>query len=165
MRILLSRSIPTLVLLLFPLSPVGAGDRSAEGDGSVMVTPADFEWVTMPTLPEGAEIALIEGSRETLFEKAEPFTFRLKLPADFEIPAHHHPWIEHATVIRGTLHMGYGDEVDRSDTKRLPPGSVAVLQPGSRHFSWTEEETVVQIHGVGPLVIHYADPDKDPRKK
>lgn len=29
---------------------------------------------------------------------------------------------------------------------------------------WTAEETIVQIHGVGPLIIHYADPKKDPRK-
>ncbi|MCC2658713.1 MAG: hypothetical protein K0Q76_3821, partial [Panacagrimonas sp.] len=26
-------------------------------------------------------------------------------------------------------------------------------------------ETIVQIHGVGPLIVHYADPEKDPRKK
>lgn len=55
-------------------------------------------------------MAMIEGTPETIFSQAVPFTFRLKLPANYEIPAHHHPFIEHATVISGTLHMGYGDK-------------------------------------------------------
>jgi hypothetical protein len=137
----------------------------AESVSSIMVRPNDLVWKQMPSLPPGAVMAMIEGSPETIFTQAVPFTFRLKLPANYEIPAHHHPFIEHATVISGTLHMGYGDKVDRSNSTTLPAGSVAVMQPDTKHFSWTEEETIVQIHGVGPLIVHYADPEKDPRKK
>ena len=93
------------------------------------------------------------------------FILRLKLPANYEIPAHWHPWIEHATVISGTLHMGMGDKLDRSTTRALRTGSVAVIQANVNHFSWTSEETVVQVHGIGPLVITYVNPADDPRIK
>jgi hypothetical protein len=42
---------------------------------------------------------------------------------------------------------------------------VAVIPPNTNHFSWTSEETVVQIHGIGSLVIHYVNPADDPQKK
>ena len=89
---------------------------------------------------------------------------RLKLLANYEIPAHWHPWIEHVTVISGTLHMGVGDKLDRAKTNPLPAGSLAIIQSNVNHFSWTGEETVVQVHGMGPLVINYVNPMDDPRK-
>lgn len=142
---------------------IGTHAASAQ-TASVMVTPDELVWKPMKTLPPGAVMAMIEGSPDTLFTQALPFTFRLKLPANYEIPAHHHPFVEHATVISGALHMGYGDKVDRSKSKTLPAGSVAVMQADTKHFSWTDQETIVQIHGVGPLIVHYADPALDPRK-
>jgi hypothetical protein len=44
-------------------------------------------------------------------------------------------------------------------------GSMAIVQPGTKHFTWTEGETVVQVHGVGPWTVTYVDPPDDPRKK
>jgi hypothetical protein len=32
------------------------------------------------------------------------------------------------------------------------------------HFAWTNEETIVQLHGVGPWAITYVNPADDPRK-
>ena len=63
------------------------------------------------------------------------------------------------------LNMGMGDTIDRSKTTRLLAGSVAVIPAKTNHFSWTSEETVVQVHGIGPLVIHYVNAADDPRKK
>ncbi len=115
----------------------------------------------MPTLPPGAKVAVIEGP----LNEPVPFTFRLKLLANYQIPAHWHPWIEHVTVLSGTLNMGTGDKLDRSKTRALSAGGVAIMQAKTNHFSWTESETIVQIHGVGPLVINYVNPADDPRKK
>ena len=98
-------------------------------------------------------------------DQATPFTFRLKLPADYKIPAHWHPAIEHVTVISGTFNMGTGDKLDATKTKALSAGSVAIMPPKTNHFAWTKEETVVQVHGVGPWGITYVDPADDPRKK
>ena len=144
----------TLVLSPFIAPVLGAEDH-------VMVTPNDLKWADIPSLPPGAKIAVIEGP----MDQATPFTFRVKLPADYKIPAHWHPAIEHVTVISGTFNMGTGDKLDATKTKALSAGSVAIMPPKTNHFAWTKEETVVQVHGVGPWGITYVDPADDPRKK
>ena len=144
----------TLTLGAFLAPVMGAEDH-------VMVAPNDLTWADIPSLPPGAKVAVIEGP----MDQATPFTFRLKLPADYKIPAHWHPAIEHVTVISGTFNMGIGDKLDATKTKALTAGSVAIMQPKTNHFGWTKEETVVQVHGVGPWGIIYVDPADDPRKK
>jgi len=127
----------------------------------LMIIPDDLKWADIPALPPGAKVAVIEGP----MDQATPFTFRLKLPADYKIPAHWHPAIEHVTVISGTFNMGVGDKLDPSKTKALSAGSVAIMPPKTNHFAWTKEETIVQVHGVGPWGVTFVDPADDPRKK
>jgi len=72
-------------------------------------------------LPPGAKIAVIEGPpTETV-----PFTFRLRFPVDYKIPAHWHPAIEQVTVICGTFNLGAGDKLDPAKTTPLSTGSAA----------------------------------------
>ena len=97
--------------------------------------------------------------------EAVPFTVRLKLPADYKVPAHWHPAIEDVTVISGTFNMGTGDKLDQSKTTPLSVGSVAIMQPKTNHFAWTKEETIVQAHGVGPWAVKCVNPADDPRTK
>jgi len=33
------------------------------------------------------------------------------------------------------------------------------------HFAWFPEETIIQIHGLGPAGITYINPADDPRKQ
>ena len=139
-------------------APIASGQHA--GDHS-MVTPSELKWAPVPSLPAGAQIAIIQGP----MNEAKPFTARLKLPANYRIPAHSHPAIEHVTVISGKFNMGTGDKLDDSKTTGLLPGSVAIMQIGTNHFAWTSEETVVQLHGVGPWDVKYVNPADDPRKK
>ena len=127
----------------------------------VMLVPADLKWADVPSLPPGAKVAVIEGP----LNDAVPFTFRLKFPANYNVPAHWHPAIEHVTVISGTFNMGIGDKLDPSKTMPLSAGSVAIMQPKTNHFAWTKEETIVQVHGIGPWAINYVNQTDDPRKK
>lgn len=39
------------------------------------------------------------------------------------------------------------------------------MQPGTPHFAWTTEETVIQMHSVGPWAVTYVNPAEDPRRK
>ena len=39
------------------------------------------------------------------------------------------------------------------------------LEPGTPHFVFVDEETVVQLNNIGPWVITYIDPKDDPRQK
>ena len=133
----------------------------AESAHHMMTTADELKWADAPSVPIGAKVAVIEGP----LSEAGPITFRLKFPADYKLPAHWHPGIEHVTVISGTFHMGAGDKLDASKTKPLSAGSVAIMQPKTHHFAWTQEETIVQVHGVGPWAINYVNPADDPRKK
>ena len=143
------------------LTCLGALTAWAQSGAHMMVTPDELKWTDVPSLPAGAKLVVIEGP----LSEAVPFTLRLKLPANYEIPAHWHPAIEHVTVISGTFDMGVGDKLDRSKTKALAAGSVAIMQPKTNHFAWTKEETIIQVHGVGPWAINYVNPADDPRKK
>jgi quercetin dioxygenase-like cupin family protein len=147
----------------FALAGLGAPAAWAQsgGHGHLMATPDELKWADVPSLPAGAKVAVIEGP----LNEAVPFTFRLKFPANYQLPAHWHPAIEHVTVISGTFHMGAGDKLDAAQTKALHAGSVAVMQPKTTHFAVTRDETVVQVHGVGPWAITYVNPADDPRKK
>ena len=42
---------------------------------------------------------------------------------------------------------------------------VSIMDPKTNHFAWTKEETIVQVHGVGPWGFTYVNPADDPRKK
>jgi quercetin dioxygenase-like cupin family protein len=145
----------TLTFLVTP--PTWAGAHS----GHVIVTPADVQWADAPALPLGAQFVVLEGS----LSEAAPFIFRVKFPAGYKVPAHWHPVTERITVISGTLHLGVGDTLDQAKTTALPAGSVSIMEPNTNHFAWTTEETVVQVHGVGPWGCTYVNPADDPRKK
>jgi len=135
--------------------------QTAAAPGHIMLAPAELKWVAMPALPCGAQLAAIEGP----MNEAKPFTVRIKFPANCKIPPHFHPAIEHVTVISGTLNMGAGDVIDAAKSTALKAGGIAIMQPNTHHFGLTSEETILQIHGVGPWGITYVNPADDPAKK
>jgi hypothetical protein len=127
----------------------------------MMVSPDKLTWGPVASMAPGAQIAILEGD----LSKDVPFTFRLKLPAGFVIAPHVHPAYERVTVLSGTLHFAHGRKFDRDKTMKLPAGSMAIMSPGDPMFGYTEEETIIQIHGTGPWGIEYLDPADDPRKQ
>lgn len=142
------------------LTLIGAAPAAwPEAGAHHVLTPDALEWADVPSLPPGAKLAVIEGP----MSEAVPFTARLKLPADYRIPAHWHPGTERVTVLSGTFNVGMGDRADRAKTTALGPGSVIIMQPQTRHFAWTKEETVLQLHGTGPWSINYVNAAEDPR--
>lgn len=133
----------------------------SETGAYIMVTPSDLKWADVGSLPPGAKVAVIEGP----MNEAVPITARLKLPANYTVPAHWHPGVERVTVLSGTFNYGMGDKLDAQKTTALGPGSVIVMQPKMNHFAWTKEETVIQLNTMGPSDITYVNPADDTRKK
>jgi quercetin dioxygenase-like cupin family protein len=135
---------------------------SATHPDHIMVKPENVKWMDgPPSLPPGAKFAVIEGDPKV----SGLFTMRLWFPAGYKIAAHSHPADEHITVISGTFLMGLGDNFVSEKLQPLPVGSFGVMLTGTKHFAMTKEETVVQLHGVGPWGINYVNPADDPRKK
>src|SRR5678815_603287 len=91
-----------------PLAFAQSSAHSSMANDHMMVTSDELRWVDVPSLPPGAKLAVIEGP----LNQAGPLTFRVKLPANYLIPAHWHPGIEHVTVMSGTFNMGMGDQLD-----------------------------------------------------
>ena len=53
----------------------------------------------------------------------------------------------------------------RCKTRALGPGSISIMQPGTRHYVWTNEETIGQVHSIGPWSVNYVNPNDAPAKK
>lgn len=121
-----------------------------------------IKWGPAPAaLPPGAEIAVIAGDPS----KPAPYVLRLKMPANYRIPAHHHPTTEYVTVISGKFHIGMGDKLDMKRGIQLRAGGFGEAPAKMNHYAWTTSETVVQVHGEGPFAITYVNPADDPSKQ
>jgi hypothetical protein len=132
-----------------------------QGDHS-MLMPTDLIWNDGPaSLPKGIMAAAMEGDPT----KAGPFTMRLKLPANYKIPPHWHPGVEHVTVLSGSFYMGLGEVFDESKASMLPVGGFTLMAIGTRHFAFTKEEATIQLHGLGPWGITYVNSADDPRSQ
>jgi quercetin dioxygenase-like cupin family protein len=137
-------------------------ERANTTSTAVVALPGELEWSPAPAiLPPGARLAVVEGDPGAQGE----FTMRLWMPANYRIPPHFHPATEHVTVIQGTFHVGMGEKFDVKQGHRLPTGSFGALPAGMRHFAWTEGETIIQLHGIGPWGLSYVNPADDPSRK
>jgi uncharacterized RmlC-like cupin family protein len=151
----------TRILCAIALASCWHLSASAQQHDHRMVMPAELKWSAVPSLPPGAGISVIEGP----ITEAVPYTFRVKLPANYRIPPHWHAVVERLTVISGTFHVGMGERFEQAKTRALPAGGMMVMQPKTPHYAWTKEETVVQLHGTGPWGLAYVNPADDPRKQ
>jgi hypothetical protein len=152
--------IPAALLLGLSAGIVGAEELPYRGEGHLILGADQLQWTDIASLPAPAQMAVIEGD----LAKSEPFTFRLKLPANYRLEPHSHPAYERVTVLSGTLHFAHGETFDREKTQPLRAGDIAIMPPGAPMFGYTEEETVVQLQGIGPWGIDYLNPADDPRK-
>ena len=113
-------------------------------------------------LPAGAKMAVVKGDPG----KAGAFTIRIKMPANYTVPPHHHPADEVVRVMGdGTLSYGMGDKLDRSNVGSLTKGYHVTMAAGMNHYVFTSDPIEVQVDGTGPFQIIYADPKDDPRGK
>src|SRR5262249_13828049 len=98
--------------------------------------------------------------------KVGPYAYRLKIPDDYRVMPHRHPVDEHLTVLSGTFYIAAGEKFDPEKEKYgFRAGSFVVMPAEMAHYAWTKEETIVQVHGVGPSGITYVNPADDPRKR
>jgi quercetin dioxygenase-like cupin family protein len=145
------------------VADTATSDSPAALSSAAVVVPAgDVKWgAAPPVLPAGAKLAVVSGDPG----KAEPFTLRLQMPAGYKIAPHSHPTDEHVTVLSGTLAAAMGNTFDDKALKDLATGSYANMAAGMNHYVQARTATVVQVHGMGPFVVNYANPSDDPSKK
>ena len=129
---------------------------------ALIAQPDTLKWAAAsPALPTGAQSAVILGDPA----KEGPYVLRLKLPAGYKVAPHSHPNDENVTVISGMFHLGIGEKFDESKGQAIKPGGYAQTPKGVKHYAWSSQETVIQLHGVGPGGFTYVNLADDPRKK
>jgi quercetin dioxygenase-like cupin family protein len=134
--------------------------QAPQADSNMLQPLAAAQWgPAPPMLPPGAQIAVLAGNPMA----AEPYTVRLKFPANYDVPAHSHPTDENVTVVTGTLYMGMGDKLSRQSGQPLPPGGFARAAAGMNHYAYTKGEVMIVLHGIGPVEFNYVNPADDPR--
>jgi quercetin dioxygenase-like cupin family protein len=127
---------------------------------ATMLTAAEIKWGDgPPTFPKGAKLAVLYGDPS---KAGELFIVRLKMPANYKIPAHWHPTDENITVISGTFLMGMGDKLDSAKARAYAPGGFMVTPAKTNHFAIAKGETVVEVAAIGPFAITYVNPSDDP---
>src|SRR5262245_7474263 len=141
------------------------GETSAQPGGKpeggiAVYTPNSMKWSDAPpVLPRGAKVAVLEGDPA----KEGPFVMRIKLPDGYRISPHTHPKTERVTVISGTFFVGEGAKFDPKKGHPMTAGTFGTWPAGMKHFVWTEGETIIQIHGIGPWTLEYVNSRDDPR--
>jgi quercetin dioxygenase-like cupin family protein len=150
-----------MLLVLAAVLPFVVPVAAEEAPHHTMVAADAIEWGPGPAaLPAGVKLAVLSGN-----PGAEgPFTIRVWAADGTRVPPHWHPTTEHLTVISGIFHVGTGETFDQAAANPLRPGDFAAMPAEMRHFAWTEGDTVVQVHGMGPFVLNYVNPADDPRQ-
>ena len=127
-----------------------------------IVDPSSIKWGPGPTsMQPGVKSALLYGDPT----KPELFVMRLKFPKGFRVAPHTHPRPEILTVISGAVHFGTGRVANRGKARLLRAGSFSALGPNMPHFSFFDQETVIQVSTTGPWSVTYVNPADDPRIK
>jgi predicted nucleic acid-binding Zn-ribbon protein/quercetin dioxygenase-like cupin family protein len=126
------------------------------------ITPDQITWGPMPPgLPEGAQSVVLAGDPS----KDGPFVIRVNAPAGYTVPPHWHSKDEDVTLISGRAGMAMGEILNKEAGKALSAGSFIHMPAGTTHYAWSEEDSVLQISGIGPFDITYVNPEDDPRKQ
>lgn len=144
----------SLLSIVVPMHVRAADDHHAT------VQADELKWTAPAAYAKGAQFTVLKGDPT----KEGLYVVRLKVPAGFKIAAHTHPNDENVTVLSGSFNIGTGDKLDEKKGSLVKAGGYSFVAKGMTHYAWFTEETVLQLHGMGPQGITYVDPNDDPRK-
>ena len=150
-------------LLIFAALIAFAVSASAEDIMKVtLVKPDALTWKDNPNIPKGGQVAVLVGDPT----KAEVVVQRVKLPANYRVPPHTHPYAETVTVISGSVGLGMGEKFDATKGELVKAGALFAQPAKHAHYVWTGKEgAIIQVQFVGPGDIDYINAADDPRKK
>jgi hypothetical protein len=115
--------------------------------------------VGTPSVEMGGKIQLAVVQGNPMLAGA-PYTVRLSCTDGTKIAPHWHPTAENVTVVKGTFALGMGSKWDPAALKDLPAGSFASAPARMKHFAMCKGDGIVQVHGIGPLVVNFVEADK-----
>lgn len=150
-----------LIVLAVLAAATLSGFANAGDDHHATVQPDALKWTSPAAYARGAWMAVIKGDPS----KEGMYVIRLKVPKGFTIAAHTRPNDENVTVLSGTFDIAVGDNYDEVKGETVSAGGYSYVAGGLPHYAFFPEETVIQLHGIGPQSVLYLNPADDPRKQ
>jgi quercetin dioxygenase-like cupin family protein len=147
------------LLLLVAVQTLGAAMGQTGGASIVALTPPEMKWTKQGAFaaPGMEQLNLIGDPA-----KSGPYTLRLRFPKGLRIPPHTHPDSREVTILSGVFATGYGETFDNTKLKVLPAGSFYTEPANVPHFIEIEEDTVLQVTGMGPSGRKFIIPPEAP---
>lgn len=105
-----------------------------------------------PLQPFPGDVQILQGDPE---KAGEPFVMRINELPGTMIPVHQHPVDENITVVQGSWYFALGDTWKREALTELRAGDYAFAPKGSSMFAYCPDGAIVQVHGIGPFLIHW----------
>lgn len=143
---------PSKIAMFSMLVACGGAEVARPGTADQIREPvglhaADMQYRTCESKqPAGCEIAVLAGDPQS----DGLFTVRVRAPGPFTVDPHSHPGVERITVIEGTVHVGLGDTLDKSQGRAYSAGDFYMNPAGAVHYLWGDGPAVLQITGHGP---------------
>ncbi len=151
------------ILAVAGLTGIGQGDPPAAKHDSMEVSvsyPNHLKWIERARVVAARRQDCALGRRP---QQGRAVRLCALLPDGYRIPPHTHPKTERITVISGEFNIGMGDKFDETKTKPMTAGTYGFWPAGMKHFVWAKGETIIQLHGMGPWLLKYVNPEDDPR--
>jgi hypothetical protein len=127
----------------------------------VTMTPGDLKYGPLPSWAvSGKPSVESTGTIEVAVLAGDPskpglYTVRAHCTDGYKIAPHWHPTAENVTVLQGELSVGMGSNWDSNALKAMPTGAFVSVPAVMRHFAQCGGDTVLQIHGNGPLKLNF----------
>ena len=151
------------LLILAALIALAGSALAQDAMKVTLVKPDALTWKDNPSLPKGAQNAVLLGDPT---KAGEVVVTRVKLPANYKVPPHTHPYAETVTVISGSVGFGMGEKFDDKKGEMVKAGGFFAQPEKHAHYVWTGNEgAIIQVQFIGPGGIDYINPADDPRKK
>ncbi len=137
-----------LTVILMSLAPVLSSAQDVEPDelGFVIGTPD----VLKPA--EGARSIIIYGNPS----KPGMYVMQITWPPGTGSRPHFHNTARYINVLKGTWYAAWGPEADVYNPENMvavPEGTFIYQPPGGHHYDMAkDEEVIVQIMGIGPVI-------------
>ena len=154
------------VLTVAGLAQTPTAKKGAAAGGGMGTMPGTENWMDLPAAalvgtPSVAmggtlKIAILQGDPMTA---GRSYTARLSCTDGTKIAPHFHPTTENVTVIKGSFLVGMGAKWNDASMKEFPVGAFISAPAQMRHYAECKGETIVQVNGVGPLVVNFVGPD------
>jgi quercetin dioxygenase-like cupin family protein len=148
-----------LAIVLTPAAPRQALGKQPQSPIAQVARSAALSWG--PSELPGIELAAVSGDAS---KAGELFVLRARMQNGAKFPVHTHPGAENVTVLKGTLLVGVGDTFDAGKAEALGPADFVRIPAGLRHFAQAQGEVVIEVSGLGPFAIDYANPADVPTK-